>query len=154
MSGANVCSFWQGKQKADGKYECKCGKMLAAKEAVNGKPENKGRFFVSCDPKAPINGCNLFCFVDEEPKVYGGARFGGKAAAAPSSDAKAIADLKAEVATLTSQFATLTNDMNVLRALVAQKPKHRSPKRESADEHSEHSNDEAARKKKSSKKTH
>ena len=149
MSGA-VHQTWKDRYDAAAQeYSCPgCNKAL--KSRMSKSEKNPDRIFVSCA------GCNMFCFIDQEYKPFGGGGkvFGGKAAAAPSSDAKAIADLKAEVATLASQFATLTNDMNVLRALVAQKPKHRSPKRESADEHSEHSNEEANRKKKSSKKTH
>ena len=142
MSG--VCNYWVTKRDGDG-YKCPwCARDLKSKLSKSEK--NPDRPFVSCDKK--FGGCGLFCFLDDQPKEQfnpnkqggagktgGGNVFGGSYAAKPPAENMEIAALKAKVATLESQIATIFSDISSLSAR-----KHRSPKRDSAD-HSDHSNE-------------
>ncbi len=61
-----ACKFWTDRFNAETKmYACpKCPRELKAKTSNSAK--NPGRSFVSCSPD--FGGCDMFCFLDEEPR--------------------------------------------------------------------------------------
>ena len=102
-----VHEYWQKRyDKESQTFECKCGKRL--RKATSNTDKNPLRDFVGCSNRDGRDGCGFFCWLDEEPKAFGGAAVKRPRTTefVASSDAP---NLQAQVANLGAEIARLNS---------------------------------------------